>query len=532
MNSTPLTNITQDQYSAALAVVINFLRTQNPSLDLREGTALRALLANPEAAISAQRSADIQALRDVMSLATMAANGTAAPGDVNAVLSNFNMTLNVGAKASGTVMVTVSGLQVYNIAAGTEFQTLEGLTFSTTVDIVVRQTPGSGETPLLNGPNGQYYFLVGVLADAAGAAFNIQSGTALTPSSSLYGVVAAQAYAAFTGGLDGETIAASVTRIPAALSQRGLVNKTSAEAQIRDVFANTPLAIQAISAQGYGDAAQIRDRHNVFGVSVGGRVDLYCRTFLDPVVVTLKKTGTLVAPGSYRVSIMASDAPGFYMVKSITDFGSLALSSYGYQDVRSVSGLTTTFHDIDPNNAAKEAAYTAWQTSTITVTGVPDSAATRDFSVMLYCAPGIQTIQQYCDQQDVRSMTADFLVRSPLMCLVGCQATVYYPVAAPIAISALQGAVVRYINGRSFVPRLTRSELVSVLLQNGATRVDLGLTGMTLTGSIRGADGTLYELRGDSLDISGLRAPHNLVDPSTCCFVAEAPNIVLTGVPE
>ena len=527
-----LQGLSQSQYDASELLVIDQLRTGSPNLDLRLGTALRELLVRPEASVSAQRSANIDELQSIMSLATMAASGTATAADVNAVLSNFNTALQPGTAATGVVLVKVTGSRVYNLGAGSIFSTNSGLQYQTAASITVSPTLSAGQIPLQTAADGTFFFTVAVTATATGAVYNISDGTALAPSAQIYTFVSAAAYTTFSGGTDSETVQEAINRIPAALSHRGLVNKTATEAQLRDAFTSSGITIQAVSVQGYGDPAQIRDKHNVFGVAVGGRVDVYCRTFQDPMVFLLQKVGTRIADNTYQVVITAQEAPGFYAIRAITDVAGVALGSYQYTELRSATGLANTFHDIDPNNAVIETAYTVWQQSTVTITGVPDNAAQHTFKVEAYGAPGIQSIQAYMDDPAVRPVTSDFLVRCPLVCLVSCTAQVFYPATKPVSISALQAALAQYINGRSFVSTLTRSELVAVMLANGVTKINLGLNGMTLSGRVRGADGTWYSLQGDTLDIGSIQNGANLLAPATCCFAVEQTNINITGVVE
>ena len=530
--STPLNSITQDQYSAAEAIVIDSLRTAYPNFDLRQGTALRELLVRPEATISAQRSADTQELQSVMSLSTMAATGTATAAQVDAVLANFNMTQMAGTVATGTVVVKVSTARVYTVGAGAIFTTLSGLSFTTLTAVTAQQTPVPGTAQLFTATDGTFYVLVPVTSSGTGSQYNIASGTALSPTVPLFSFISASAYSPFSGGTDGETIAQAQSRIPAALSHRGLTSRTATEAQLRDNFNGSAVTIQAVSVQGYGDVGQIRDQHTALGISVGSRVDVYTRNFVAAPITTLQYTGTLVSPGVYTFKIPAADAPGFYAIRTISDATGVAVGSYIFTETRGADGLSETFHDIDLNNIQVETAYTVWQNSIVTVHGVPAGTPTYTFKVELYQNPGLQAIQSYMDDPAVRPSGADYLARSPLICLVSCKAAVYYSAANPVDPTVLAQKLAAYINSRSFVARLTRSELISVMLANGVTQVDLGATGMTLNGSVRGADGTVYQLAGDTLDISGIQDGNNLVAPATCVFLVEPQNIVLQGYPQ
>jgi hypothetical protein len=529
-----LADVTQEQFDVAERIVIDLLRSAYPTLDQRRGTVIRDTLVRPDAALTALSQERVERLRRLISLSTMADDGTASVEDINRILANFNMQRQDGAASTGVVRVKVNAARTYTIPSGFTLSALTGLLYRTQGLTVVKTdaTESLGEIQLFTGTDNSYYFLLPVTADSVGSEFNIPQGTAMEPLSQLYGFVSAIAYTNFSDGHDAESIASAISRIPAAISHRGLTNRTAIEAQLRDRFNGTAIALEAVSVLGYGDAGQLRDKHNVFGVAVGGRVDVYPRTFGLPVVRVLEKTGTRSAQGIYTFDIDVSEAPGYYAIRTITDKDSVALSSYLYTETRSASGLDQTRHDIDITDPVIETAYTVFQAATITVSGVPDNAATHVFKVELYCAPGLEAIQTYVDDPAVRNIAADLLVRSPLVCLVTCTATLYYATHESLDLVDLQRKVAAYINSRSFVSRLTRSEIVSVLLAHGVKRVDLDSAGLRLEGRIRDASGVWHTLTGDSLDLTSIQDANVLLVPETCVFAAEIQNIHLVGVAE
>ena len=528
-SSLKLSDISQDQFNVAELTTMGLIRAQYPSLDLRQGTTLRQLLIGPDAALAAFNNLQVSQIQSVMSLETMAASGTATAEEVNPILSNFNTQLQSGTVTQGTVVVRVTSSRIYTVGAGTQFTTLDGLAYQVSSDVTADPTPASGESKLYTATDGTFYFLLPVTAMASGTAYNLNQGTALTPSVQIYSMVTASAYTPFTGGTDSETVAEAIARIPAAVSIRGLLNKTSVSSQLHSAFDGSSISIAALSTQGFGDLAQIRDKHNLLGIAVGSRVDVYARTFTTPQAFVLRKTGTLVAPNTYSVTILPADAPAYYMVRSITDQDGISLAGYQYQETRSAQGLSNTTHDIVGLN---EVNYTVWQAATILIKGVADTAQTHDFLLQLYGAPGITALQTYIDDPSVAPVGDDYIVRCPLMCLVSVHANVYYPATAPVDLVGLKALIAQYINSRSFVPILTRSELISIFLANGVSHVDLGVNGMKLSGVIRGADAKIYQLSGDSLDIASIQSAQALITPSTVVFAAEPIMITLTGTPE
>lgn len=529
-----LTDVTQAQYDAAENTIIDLIRSAYPALDLRKGTVIRETQIRPDASLAALNIERVERLRRLMSLSTMLEDGTASVDDVNNILANFNMQRIAGTVTTGLVRVKVDTARTYTLAEGFAFTTLSGLRYQTTDFVVVKTdaTESLGEVPLQTATDNSYFFVVPVAAVALGSQYNIAQGTALDTVTQLYGFVSATAYTNFTDGRDEESVGNAISRIPAALSHRGLTNRTAIEAQLRSRFDGTAVTIQALSVQGYGDAAQRRDKHNVFGVAVGGRADVYVRTFTEPPVVLLEKVGTRTGTGAYQFTIEADEAPGFYAIRSVTNPDGLALSSYTYTETREADGLDDTWHDLDASNGMVESAYSVFQKTTVTVTEVPAISDTYTFKVELYGMPGLSDLQAYVDDPSVRNVAADFLIRCPLICLVSCTANVYYPLRTPVDITMLQNKLAAYINSRSFVPRLTRSELTAVLISAGVSRVELGSQGMKLEGRVRDAGGTWLTLTGDALDLTGIEDPENMLVPETCVFAVEPQNIHLTGIGE
>lgn len=542
-----LTSVTQEAYNQAEALVINLVRSAYPNIDLRRGTVLRDLLIRPAASFYAMESARYDHLQSMRSLQLMAANpDNVTADDVNAILANFSVTQRVGTKAYGTLLVRVAYARTYSITTDLQFTTLDGHAYAPEQAYLISADPDVTDARQLelhtSEDGASYFFLLPVTAVLEGAQYQIDEGTALDVDGVLDGFISCEAADSFTGGTDPETLQGVIDRLPVAISHRGLESRTSIEALLRDPDGgNFGSVLQAISVQGYGDTAQLRDKHNLFGVAVGGRVDIYARTFFQPAIVTLEKRGTLISPNTYSISIDQTEAPGFYAVKTVTDaentlspalvFGVLpSIGSYDVTDVRSNVNVATTFHDFDAANAVVETAYTVWQTATLVVNdvGAADSA-TKLFKVQLYVAPQLQAMQTYVDSSTVRNVKADYVVRCPLIVLTGVRACVTPKSrVSALDVSAMQSAVADYINGRSFVDKLTASEIISVLHGFQIQRVDLSNdpnTGFEISSCVRDASGAIHRLRGRDINLLQIDLPSVLLTPNTCVFGAEPNDI-------
>jgi len=536
-----LQQITQDAFTNAEAILIDLVRQSYPTLDLRRGTVLRDWLIRPAASVYALNEARLTEVKNLISVNTILNNPNATSADIDAVLANYSVVRQAGTTAAGLLLIRVTDSRTYVLGAFTSFATANGLVYATDQSFTISPAPaaGSGELQLYTASdNTYYYFVVPVTAQAVGSAYNVSQGTVFTPSATIFSFISAEAYTVFAGGTDPETPQAAVARLPAAISYRALESRLSIEGKLRDAFPS----IQAISVQGFGDSAQLRDKHNPLGWAVGSRVDVYTRTFQAPNVVTLLKTGQRTGPNSYTFAISKDDAPGFYAIRAVaepesvldpafTQGGIQILGSYAFVESRSAGAIQPTFHDISPDNLVVESAYTQWQTSQLVITGVPFADATHAFRVELYTAPDLAAIQAFVDNDQVRNMEADYLIRCPLICMVRLNVMAYYPVGQTLDIENLRLMLYNYVNGRSFVQRLSRSELAKIMMANGVSRLDM-VSGMTLQGIVRKADGSIVVYQGDALDLTAQSDPTNLLTYSTTVFACELDGIFIQSAAE
>jgi hypothetical protein len=517
-----LQDITTDEYADAEALVLELLRSAYPELDTRRGTAVRDLLVKPAAQMAARDSILFADMARRMSIASLAEDPDTTTEEANSVLSFYGTSLAEGRRAYGPVIVRVFHGRRYIIPAGSRFQSASGAVFSTPAETIADPDPGPSERLIRQDGDG-YWFLVDVIADEPGPAGSLLEGDALLPESPIYGFIDAGAYSDFTPGTAGETLQAALSRVPGTLSHRAIESRQSIGAVLAARF-----GVLSVEAQGHGDPAMLRDRHNPMGIAVGGRVDIYPRTFMQPSVITLELEGTRSAAGEYTVVIPPSDAPCFQRVKSVSDAGTgAALSSYRFTDTRVPAVTGSTAHDID-FTSVPEFAFTIYQKAVLSVHDVPSSEATRRFRVELYSAPLLDSIQAYVDSRPVRNLCADYLVRSPLLGFVSVQARMTVERGYALSPRELSGILSEHIASLPFGYALSRSELASVLLGacDGARRVDMtDKSGMKLAMSVFAADCHIHLLEGDRLDIARIENPQALLVAETVVLCPDRASI-------
>lgn len=533
MKTITLDDITQEGFEEESAALVDLIRTKYPKLDLRRGTVLRDLLVNADGTVGALFSAQADEQRNCASLLRLQERSEAGEeidaDDVNRILSNFNMSSTTGSRATGIVRVFVSAARTYSVSSGFTFRTLDGIEFSATTDVEAAESPSSGQTTLYQGAS-NWWFLVPVECSEIGAAGNLAQGTALDPQSGLFGFVSASAYKTFSGGSDVEALSSTISRIRSSLSLRGLTNRYAVEAELRDRFDSGEHPIVAVSVCGYGNEAQRRDKHNAFGVAVGGRSDVYVRNFTELPTVALTLSGARQDDGSYLVDVPASLAPGMCCVHRVSNPESDALASFEHSEEWYADGVDGTWHDIDASKDAHETFNTVYRGVRISVSGTGLEDDESVFRVELVALPQATDLQDYVDAEQVRNTGSDFLVRGPVVVQVSVLAVVRHEYSVPFDADAAVTRICEYVNTSGFVGRLTRSEIASILRNLGAKSVDLFNENQMLYGYGYDAYGNRFELSGDALDVDNARTADGMVTRDTCVFVVEPSNVQIRTI--
>jgi hypothetical protein len=549
-----LSDITQEQFDAAEGIIIELLRAGSPTLDLRKGTAIRDLIVRPAAEFHALNTLRIDDLRNSNSLKTLNENPDLGDDDVvDGLLSNLGYSRQPGEFAEGVVRVTVTIDKDYSVPNRFELKDGSDFVYVTEQQWTVRSEPIVDPTSELqlfpdSTTVGEFYFLLPMIGQVEGANYQAGAGEVLTPvSREIAGVSVFEVFTDFSGGINQETTENAIAQLPASLSYRAFESNVSINTRLRNVF---PSLVSSHSI-GYGEEAQLRDKHNIFGTAVGNKVDTYIRTFRAPVSRLLEKTGTKLSDGVYQFQIARTDAPGFSIIRGIAAIGQTVdgtttgtepiIGSLPFTEVRSASGTEDTHHEFSPDNIVVETAFTVWQESTVTVTDVqaiveggsatyPD---TLQFTVELFVPPDLSDIQSYIDYDTIRNLEADQVARGALVCLVSVQATLYHDPEVVLDLDLITQVIVDYINNKTFGEALTASEVTAIIHQFDVTRVNLddaSDAGLKLIGSIRDAAGNTVDLSGNILDINNVADPANFVTPNTVVFATDSRNIFLKDI--
>lgn len=469
----PLAELDAAAVQQALTETTARIVEDNPALDLRRGPFFD-LLVYYHAVLAAGQAANTADYLAARSLATLTADPDGAdPGLVDDVLANYRVERIAGAAAQGEVTIVLSGDTTVTIGIGTMF-TAAGQQFRTpatyTAKADLAQINSSGDRLITATADGRYAFTVPVVAVADGPAGQITKDTTVVPAALPTGYVTSYAASDFTGGALAESNAALLDRLQLGVAARNLSNRATMTALLRNTAAFARYA--ASSIVGYGDPEMIRDRHTIFPLATGGRVDWYIRTQPRLVRTTLAREATLVdrdlaGVGTWQLTLGRDDAPGFYELGAIRPAGAAATVVGGLTVVSEVRALDRTGSGFVPDLATvAEGAFSRYQTATVQFRDdfarADDLAlgAVRTYDVEVRHLPLIGAIQDLMTDREVRHYGADCLVKAPIPCFVQVSLTIHKQAgAADPDQAAIKEALAAAVNATGFTGRLYASTL-------------------------------------------------------------------------
>lgn len=491
------------------------LKETYPSLDVSYGTALYQLLLYPAAVLHTINNNDLTKLDSNLSLSDVLADPeTADIAAVDRLASNFMVTRREATQASGRVTLILTTDNMLPLLASTVFTASSGGQFRPTdsfigTSVVVDPVRDRAIVPLADG-SGNYSMTISVVAVSAGASAIVKD-TTFTISPALSSLVSAYAEDDFVQGQDAESNTSVLSRISSGLAQPSTASRAATVALVKKVMPSTT----DVSIIGYGDSEMLRDRGNIFGVSTGGKADIYARTAAAPSIGTYVINATVsdAAQGLMRINIYRNvlDNNGilipwwFYNIRSIMPIGSTSLGSLDIVSDARGSDLTGADDVVPVFPDAISSAYTAFQTAAVLFKdpqAIGTTETTIPYQVTLAAMPGINDLQAAISSRQYRSPGSDVIVRAPIPCTVTAGVTVEYrsdKLILPDAAS-IKAAIVSAVNQIDFsTPRLAGSVIVNAI--NAAINSPYALVRqpIDLRGWLRKPDGTVVMLYGNDL---------------------------------
>jgi hypothetical protein len=334
------------------------------------------------------------------------------------------------------------------------------------------------------------------------------------------------------GGADAETNAQLLARLLAGAAVRSYGSRSSIEGLLRNSFPS----VVAVSSIGAGDAEQLRDRHGLFPISVGGKVDVYARTGAIYRRQVLAVTATLISKvgstGTWQFGLGRDDAPGFYEVEKVL-LPAAAVDSTGFPVSSDVRGVDLTPGYAPDLISGLEGTYSPFQTAVIQFADTVTNAAplsisdTAEYQAVVRVMPDLREAQDLLSDREHLPVGGDVVVRGPVPCFVqaGFNLVLATSAATP-DLAAVREACAAAVNATGFSDKLP-SSVVSQAAQSVVPAAQIGAA--SLSGRLRPADGSTVLVSGtDALTVTA--DPAKLVGSGTVCFFLDPDDVTVNIV--
>ena len=532
--------------AASIDEVSQRIAEDNPTLDVSRGV-FYELLVYYHALLATRLDTLINDYRRARSLLALEQDPDLADTDlVDDVLSNFRLERKAGTAATGSVAIILSNDITVTLGRNTFFQA-QGLRYRTTqvysAKAEAAQVNTATDRLITPTADGRYMFTLEVEALATGAEYNIEKNTLVVPVNPPPAYVTSYAVTDFSSGTTAETNTAVLKRLQEGIAAKTLSNRVTMAAFLRNIDAYS--RIVGTSIIGCGDAEMFRDKHSIFPVALGGRVDWYVRSEYLP--TTVQKTitavrlseNTIAGQPIWQFSISRDTAPGFYEVRAIRPKNAAVIAGKLLL-VSDTRGYDLGTDDFVPDIiSATEAAYSRYQTAVIKFADTTQDAATYsagatlEYDADIQYMPLIMEVQNTVNSRDIRHHGADCLIKAPVPCFVQISFTVYKQSneTAP-DVAAIQLAVSSAINAVGFVGRVYASKIQDVV--HGFLPTNSSVGAIDIFGRIRYPDGSNKYLRNSEF-IQIPDAPESLVTYRTTQFFCRAEDVFVTietAIPE
>lgn len=443
--------VTRDDMLEAELLVQQILQAYYPTLDLREGSALRDIVLRPAATVAAILAKGTE--KHLLDNRLDGVTDDTPTETVDSLASNLFLYRKAGSKAQAVVRVkfsllipsdsvTVSPSSYFSIDNINRFKPvttyfLEKSNPAVSTDTLKRYTSVSED---------YYYGDILCESDGEGEQFNITGGaeflyfTVFDPY-----FIGAQCLALTQESVVTETNTQLVARAPEALSTRNLINNLSIPAALNNKFNY----IKEIQTVGYTDYGMMRDYREIVTlaggaavpVHMGGYVDVYLRTSITESVVQVTTNASGFAYIQNTDPIISISVPGVDESSQVTVYGGEKATDnlleqtdvvgYTYEDLN-YDG-TGLFNEL-------ESGFSARQNIRIYRSGT-QLPADSSFDIKVLRWRNISSVQSYLDDVASRVVCANYVARG--FPVVNLDCTFYVQGTAPTgqALTDLEDAI-------------------------------------------------------------------------------------------
>lgn len=353
--------------------VQQILKAQYPTLDLREGTALRDLVIRPNATLLALVNKALVLYFQNNNLSQV--DDTTPTTFVDSLMSNWFLARKSGVNAVINARLYFAKQKTVALYPEIFFSTNGTLKF-----LPVASTTYATTDMTFEAASNQYYIDVDLMAESPGTSYNITTGSLLYFTNFDPYFLRAEINYLRQTAQDVETNTEFLARAPSAISTRNNINVPSITTNLTDYFS----ALPSVKVVGMGDPEMTRDQIKVLVPGVtdpvwihnGGKVDVYCRTTLASSIVQLTTdiNGQIPITGSmYKVERSSisggasADTLPVNLTKTVTSLvqtGGVAtatVTAHGY-----MTGQSVTIYGADQNGYNSTFTITVVNSNTFT----------------------------------------------------------------------------------------------------------------------------------------------------------------------
>jgi hypothetical protein len=526
--------IDQADFDAVRSLQTEIIAERHPEISTRSG-AISDLVLTLHGVLGAAGMIERTRLLESNSLLLAIQNPAAIDsGTLDALFSNYFVTRQSGGFGVGQVTLVLSQASPLVIPSGFVF-TAGTRDFTAVASFAARTSAAavlsSTDRVLTLQSDGTFTLVIDVQAAMIGAAGGLRQGATLTLSKSLPFVTQAYATNDFTGAADPESNTDLVNRLELGLAAKTWSNATNTAATIRQ---QPGFSAASVSVIGAGDPEMIRDKHSLFPLAYGNRVDAYVKTAGLPSVATVPLAAVYIGPGVsgpiWQISMGRTDIVGFYAISQLLRVGRIASAVVAPLTV----SRTYTAAAGDPDIAvAVEAAFSSFQSAVVTFIDAaePGDVLVPNVTSVAYQVTGIfigglDTLQASLTAPAVKPLAGDMVVRAAVPCLVSVNID-FDVITADLPKTAIAAAVAGYVNKLGYGVGIYNSHIVGIVA--GFLPSSINLQRVQLSGIILGPDGSRKLYR--SLEFLGSpNDPANMITPNTVGFFLDPADIAFNTI--
>lgn len=409
--------VTREDMQEAELLAEKLLNAYYPTLDLRDGSALRDIVLRPSATLMALIAKGVQQekLNSRIDLVT----DSTSTQEVDSMMSNFFINRKSGTKAKVVVRVKFSLLLPTDTVTITPsaFFSIDNINRFIPVDTYSLKK--NEDLKLYQSLEGQYWFAdILCESESEGDQYNISGGQEFLYFSVFDPYfIGAECIALTTKSVATETNTDFVNRAESAISTRNLINNISIPAKLDEQFNY----INDIVVSGYTDYEQMRDYREMVSPAtnlpiafhLGGYVDIYTRTALAEkiVQVTTNADGEVIITGVdpiYSISLVENEETE---VSQVDIYGNLR-SSENLLTAAEVGSFVVEDRNYTVGSNYYETHYGYSSKQNLRIRRTPSPLPpSSNFDVKIKYWENISSIQSYLDDVTARVVCANYIAR-------------------------------------------------------------------------------------------------------------------------